>query len=289
MPKRAASVTGGSSSSSSSSATEPPMKVLKTAITTAVLSSTTQKFISPILLPKTVTIYKDRLTSQKKELYKDPPVLPPSDLSIAKKIAGEPTRASNMDFKFPNLPTGCNDFTPNLSPAEILSAGAFGGTYFRSITSAVTNLKYNSADVVVDTLRPDWVEGLSKPRHLCSDMYRTEVNRYKVKCGGSLGMWESSGWVSELDPYGWFQWYCRFYQGRRCDDDVRQISRWSKCAGEKGRFRSQLSNKCLAADTDASDAKISPVIRQTLLHWGFNLTDEKLAAHAKKQKQKSKK
>ena len=70
-----------------------------------------------------------------------------------------------------------------------------------------------------------------------------DVNRYRVKCGGSLGMWESSGWISALDPYGWFQWYCRFYLGRRCTDDERQIQRWLGGHGPKGRFRLQLMNK----------------------------------------------
>ena len=46
--------------------------------------------------------------------------------------------------------------------------------------------------------------------------------KYKAKCGsGGLGVWESNGWMSDVDPYGWFQWYCRFYQGRRCSDDQR--------------------------------------------------------------------
>lgn len=50
-----------------------------------------------------------------------------------------------------------------------------------------------------------------------------------------VAVWESSGWIVESDPYGWFQWYCRFYQGRRCSDDARQISRWCKSAGPKGK------------------------------------------------------
>jgi len=101
-------------------------------------------------------------------------------------------------------------------------------------------------------------------------------------------MWESSGWICSLDPYGWFQWYCRFFNGRRCTDDERQISRWNKCAGDRGRFRSQLSNKCLLQGKQADDATISPVIRQTLLHWGFELTEEKLRKHEKNQKKKTK-
>ena len=47
-----------------------------------------------------------------------------------------------------------------------------------------------------------------------SSLYDESVNTYKVKCGGSLEMWETSGWIVEQDPYGWFMWYCRFYLGR---------------------------------------------------------------------------
>ena len=41
--------------------------------------------------------------------------------------------------------------------------------------------------------------------------------------------------VKEVDPYGWFMWYCRFYLGRRCEDDERQIGRWKNCTGPKGK------------------------------------------------------
>jgi hypothetical protein len=98
----------------------------------------------------------------------------------------------------------------------------------------------------------------------------------------SLGMWESSGWIVSTDPYGWFQWYCRFYRGRRCDDDARQISRWLKSAGPKGRFRSQLCNKIHAAGTSFDDTSISPVIRQTLWHWGLVITPDVFAKHLKR-------
>lgn len=80
---------------------------------------------------------------------------------------------------------------------------------------------------------------------LCLPEYDATINKHKVTCGGSLGtwemfvfgccspiafpaMWESKGWVSPQDPYGWFQWYCRFYQGRRSNDDARQIGRWQR-------------------------------------------------------------
>lgn len=88
--------------------------------------------------------------------------------------------------------------------------------------------------------------------------------------------------VLDCDPYGWFQWYCRFYQGRRCSDDARQVSRWLKSAGPKGRFRSQLCNKILAANTSHDDRSISPVIRQTMLHWGLDITPQVLEQHRKR-------
>lgn len=76
--------------------------------------------------------------------------------------------------------------------------------------------------------------------------------------------------------------YCRFYRGRRSTDDPRQISRWLKSAGPKGRFRSQLCNKIIAANTHAGNAKISPVIRQTLLHWGLEVTESILERHRRR-------
>ena len=52
----------------------------------------------------------------------------------------------------------------------------------------------------------DWFKGLNIKRQVTSSVYHNEVNTYKVKCGGSLEMWESSGWIHKQDPYGWFQW-----------------------------------------------------------------------------------
>jgi len=117
-------------------------------------------------------------------------------------------------------------------------------------------------------------------------------------------MWESSGWITgsslmftrtlyssnhstEIDPYGWFQWYCRFYLGRRCrfsivyyccvscfdklvnrSDDDRQISRGLGVIGPTGRWRRNLINKCIASEKKPEDSvndfKISPKVRQLL-------------------------
>jgi hypothetical protein len=238
-------------------------------------------------LPKTVAEYRARLVSQKKDLYKDPPVLPPLNIVIESKKCPPPKRdekTGELTFvagENKDIQAQLKEFHPNRTPEEVLRSGAFGGTYFRPITSAVTNVHYTSQDVLKDTFPKEWVEGLSMS-WLTSSTYRTQINKYGVNCGGSLGMWESSGWITECDPYGWFQWYCRFYQGRRCSDDARQISRWLKSAGPKGRFRSQLCNKILAANAKFDDRTISPVIRQTLLHWGLEITPEGLEKHRKR-------
>mmetsp|Transcript_7551 Transcript_7551/g.9874 ORF Transcript_7551/g.9874 Transcript_7551/m.9874 type:complete len:364 (+) Transcript_7551:246-1337(+) len=246
----------------------------------------TAESVKNIGRPQTVAQYKARLLAQKKDMYKDPPVLPPCDITVETEKVTVPNRCEDtgsLSFtaKNPAVKSLLKDFHPNRTPEEVLRAGSFGGTYFRSIVSAVTNQSYKGADVLKDTVPSEWVEGLTTGM-LTSQAYRPAVNKYGVKCGGSLGMWESSGWIVDVDPYGWFQWYCRFYQGRRCSDDDRQISRWLKSAGPKGRFRSQLCNKIVSNGTTFDDKSVSPVIRQTLLHWGLEITSDILKQHVKR-------
>lgn len=237
-------------------------------------------------LPTSVTEYHTRLKAQKKEIYKKPPVLPPDHVTVEPIKCSVPKRDKNTGFltfeaNDPDVTPLLKDFKPNRTPEEVLRAGSFGGTYFRPITSAVTNISYKSEEVLKSTVEEEWIKDLPNEM-LISSTYHSHVNKYGVKCGGSLGMWESSGWITDSDPYGWFQWYCRFYQGRRSSDDGRQISRWLKCAGPKGRFRSQLCNKILAAGRNHDDNTISPVIRQTLLHWGLEITPAVLDAHRRR-------
>lgn len=159
------------------------------------------------------------------------------------------------------------EFAPNLSPRDVMARGAFGGAYWRPIASAVTGKLHRDEHLEIAALA-----GLS-PDLLCRAVADPEhVNHYGVKAGTSLADWEAKGWIRACDPYGWFQWYARFAEGRRSEDDERQIQRWCNFAGPKGRFRRQLINKVAAAGARFDDASISPVIRQGLLHWGYELT-----------------
>jgi hypothetical protein len=163
------------------------------------------------------------------------------------------------------------EFKPNLSPHQILKMGAFGGTYFRPIYSSVTKKHYKSEDVIKEYPK-SWFKDIDIEKMVISPKYDKKVNKYGVKCGSELEDWEKSGWMHEQDPYGWFQWYCRFYMGRRTDDDERQIKRWLALAGPKGRFKNRLINMIKNKDAKYDDPSISPVIRQTLLHWGYQIT-----------------
>ena len=116
-----------------------------------------------------------------------------------------------------------------------------------------------------------------------SETYDPAVNTYGVRCGSSLDVWEGRGWINQLDPYGWFQWYCRFWQGRRTPDDERQIDRWRKCTGALGRWRVALVKAVDAGASDAAaaggrldDPTIRPAVRQILQHWAYVLTQEGL-------------
>ena len=175
---------------------------------------------------------------------------------------------------------GLPDFKPNVAPKDVFKKGAFGGTYFRPINSTITKKNYKSKDVISEYPK-SWFKGIDIEKKITSSKYDKKVNKYGVKCGSSLEDWEKSNWIVKEDPYGWFQWYCRFYRGRLTDDDERQIGRWSKLAGPNGRFRRRLMNEIIKKGKLFDDTSVSPVIRQVLLHWGYELTKEDLEKYKK--------
>jgi len=161
-------------------------------------------------------------------------------------------------------------FKPNLTPEEVLRNGSFGGTYFRPIYSSITKQYETKA---WSEFPDKWFRDLPE-KYYNSKIYDKNINKYKVKCGTSLELWEQKGWIHEQDPYGWFQWYCRFYCGRRTDDDERQIKRWMNCTGYKGRWKLYLINKILSSkNKQLNDFTISPTVRQSLQHWGYCLKE----------------
>jgi len=169
-------------------------------------------------------------------------------------------------FEFDDYP----DFRPNKSPAEVLREGAFGGGYYRPITSQSLGVEV-SGDWR-DDLPGDWVEGLAADAFLTQEVYDADINKFKVRCGQTIEEWEAAGWIAyEFDVRGWFQWFVRFFRGRRCGDDERQVSRWRKCVGKTGRWRRMLLKKygALGVRTvwddgeDEDQVQVSPVMHQT--------------------------
>ena len=165
------------------------------------------------------------------------------------------------------------NFAPNKTPIKIIKEGAFGGTYFRDIYFNVNSKWYRNSwkefNFLRDAAKPSSLECID-PKLCSSNYYDVNVNKYKVKCGSSLRFWENKGWIHEQDPYEWFQWYCRYYLGRRSKDDERQIKRWNSIVN---RFKSILKIKIKNKNSKYNDYSISPKIRQILLHWGYELVE----------------
>lgn len=126
----------------------------------------------------------------------------PEEADVYDHVMPPPKRNPKGELVFTDFP----QFRPNLTPREVLQMGSFGGTYFRPITSSVTGESYKD---VWKELPKDWLEGLDIKTQIASSTYNKSLNKYKETCGGDLEMWESSGWITRIDPYGWFMWYCR--------------------------------------------------------------------------------
>lgn len=166
-----------------------------------------------------------------------------------------------------------HDFRPNLTPRQMFLLGSFGGTYWRPINSAITGKRHNNRHKKFEKL--GWWLNIPND-HLTRDFnnYDKSINKYNVKCGTTLQEWEDSGWIDKQDPYGWVEWYCNFYNGRRTKDDERQIKRWLSFCGPKGRFKLRLVNMIKKKNSTYDDYTVSPVIRQSMQHWAYQLTNK---------------
>lgn len=136
-------------------------------------------------------------------------------------------------------------FTPDLSPKEMLHLGVFGGRYLRDCKKEFPRDWFTGAK-----LHKEGVPGHDK-----------NLNFFKVDASQPLDVWEKKDWIHPQDPRGWFQWYCRYYMGRRSEDDERQIKRWKAIR----RHIAQLKKHCRPRDL-----RCRPVQRQALLHWAYD-------------------
>lgn len=138
------------------------------------------------------------------------------------------------------------DFKPELSPHEMLQLGVFGGDYFEGETHEYPRAWLHKAKV-------------SSP-----GVYDAKLNYFGVRASQSREVWKRNGWMHEDDPRGWFQWYCRYYLGRRTAlEDKRQIDRWKKIV----RHLAQIRYSCRVGDFTCR-----PRQRQAVLHWAYNAT-----------------
>jgi len=143
-------------------------------------------------------------------------------------------------------PVGRNfhsDFKPDLVPAEMLALGVFGGRYLTDC-------------------RDEFPAAWFKRAKLCPGQHDPALNCFGVNASQPLSVWRAKGWIYPDDPRGWFQWYCRYYMGRRLPgEDERQIRRWRAI----GRHIAQLALHCRPGDLTCR-----PRQRQAILHWAYD-------------------
>ncbi|WVO14654.1 hypothetical protein L204_102291 [Cryptococcus depauperatus] len=183
--------------------------------------------------------------------------------------APRPTRRQDGRLQFEGRWAGV--FTPNLTPEEMFKSGAFGGCFFRNTYSRVAKAELLATKDVEEL--PFTLDASATPRLLTSSQPDASVNRFLVTAGQSLEEWEKAGWIWQGDPRGWAQWYVRFWGGRRCKDDERQVKRWLKVAGPTGRFKRALLKKIHQSGGKAAvgDEDVGRVLRQCLWQWGYEL------------------
>lgn len=134
-------------------------------------------------------------------------------------------------------------FKPDLTPQRMLELGVFGGKYMTDCAN-------------------EFPSGWYKNAKLCHDFHNPELNYFKVNASQPLSVWQKKGWIYLEDPRGWFQWYCRYYMGRRIpEEDNRQIKRWLAMR----RHISQIKKNCLPDDLNCRKKQ-----RQALLHWAYD-------------------
>ena len=144
-----------------------------------------------------------------------------------------------------SAPIGRNfdkEFRPDLTPKQMLALGIFGGKY------------------MTDCKKEFPASWFAKAK-LSPGGHNPSLNFFGVDASQPLSEWRRKGWLHADDPRGWFQWYCRYYMGRRGEDDARQIGRWKAMR----RHIRQIEKNC-----EPGDCFCRPRQRQALLHWAYD-------------------
>jgi hypothetical protein len=135
------------------------------------------------------------------------------------------------------------EFKPELSPKKLLELGIFGGKYMTDCGAEFPEEWYKNARLSPEKRDPD-------------------INYFKLNASLPLKVWQEKGWIYHEDPRGWFQWYCRYYMGRRIpEEDKRQIKRWKAMKRHIG----AIKKNCIPGDRDCRRKQ-----RQALLHWAYD-------------------
>jgi hypothetical protein len=135
------------------------------------------------------------------------------------------------------------EFKPQLTPAQMLKLGVFAGKYMADCRKEFPKSWFAGAKLAAKRRDPS-------------------LNFFGVDASQPLSEWRRKGWLHDDDPRGWFQWYCRYYMGRRMpDEDRRQIGRWKAIR----RHVRQIQMNC-----EPGDVFCRPRQRQALLHWAYD-------------------
>jgi len=135
------------------------------------------------------------------------------------------------------------DFNPDLTPKEMLEIGVFGGKYMTDC---------------INEFPEDWFVNAK----FSSSKKDINLNYFKIDASLPLSEWIIKGWINDHDPRGWFQWYCRYYFGRRIyNEDLRQIKRWKAMRRHVGAIKKNCSQLDLLCRKKQ---------RQALLHWAYD-------------------
>jgi len=135
------------------------------------------------------------------------------------------------------------DFLPELMPKQMLAMGIFGGKYMTDCQNEFP---------------ADWYQDAK----LNPNFHDPKLNYFGVNASQPLSVWRQKGWIHPADPRGWFQWYCRYYIGRRMPEyDQWQIKRWKAMA----RHIAQIKKNCAPRDLSCCRRQ-----RQAVLHWAYD-------------------